>query len=193
MRIAMIVVLVAGCGGADDGAPDFGGSGDLSAIADLAIPLPTIPSALALPESGQSLLLHAAAHGTQDYACMASSGTDGGVGYAFVFTAPDAVLSDEQLTVIGHHYAGPTWELTDGSKVVGMVSARSNAPEAGAIPWLLLTVTSNSGVGTLAHAKYVHRLATHGGVAPATGCDAGSLGTQVRIDYTADYYFWGTP
>src|SRR5262249_49849243 len=163
---------------------------DLSAGPDLAIPLPTIPSALALPESGQQLLLHAIGKGVQIYTCTASTDVDGGVGgYAWVFTAPDAMLLDEQMNSIGHHYAGPTWDLTDGSHIVGSVLVKSAAPSPTAIPWLLLKVVTNGGTGKLATAKYVHRLNTAGGVAPAAGCDAGSAGTQARIDYNADYYF----
>ncbi len=194
MRITMILMLaLAGCGGdgvPDGGAADLGASADLAAAADLAIPLPSVPAALALPEANQQLLLHAIGKGVQIYTCTASTG-DGGVGYAWVFTAPDAMLLDEQMSAIGHHYAGPTWDLTDGSHIVGSVLAKAAAPSPTAIPWLLLKVVTNGGAGKLATAKYVHRLHTAGGIAPSSGCDAASAGTQARVDYTADYYFWG--
>jgi uncharacterized protein DUF3455 len=195
MRITMIFLLaVAGCGGDDTAGEggDLGAPADLSGAADMAIPLPAIPSALALPEAGQQLLLHAIGKGVQIYTCMPSTDADGGVGgYAWVFSAPDAMLLDEQMSTIGHHYVGPTWDLTDGSHIVGSTLAKAAAPSATAIPWLLLKVVTNGGAGKLAAAKYVHRLNTAGGVAPSTGCDAGSAGTQARVDYTADYYFWG--
>jgi hypothetical protein len=35
---------------------------------------------------------------------------------------------------IGGHYAGPTWEANDGSKVVGEVLQRADAPRPGAVP-----------------------------------------------------------
>src|SRR6185503_67311 len=43
---------------------------------------------------------------------------------------------------IGRHYAGPHWEASDGSKVLGTVRERADAPAAGAIPWLLLSAKS---------------------------------------------------
>jgi hypothetical protein len=185
MRLALIVFALSGCSNGSS-PPDLGEAIDMS------IPLPTIPSALALPESGQSLLLHAIGRGVQIYTCSSATSGDGGATYSYVFSAPDAMLLDAQMNVIGHHSAGPTWALTDGSNVVGMVLAKMAAPDPTAIPWLLLKVATNNGVGQLAHAKYVHRLHTQGGLAPTVGCDAGSVGAQARVDYSADYYFWGT-
>jgi hypothetical protein len=36
--------------------------------------------------------------------------------------------------VFAKHYAGPTWEAADGSKIVGKALANEPAPKAGAIP-----------------------------------------------------------
>lgn len=51
------------------------------------------------------------------------------------------------MATIGKHYAGPTWEGKDGSKVVGEVNARDNGPDPNAIPWPLLSAKSKSGTG----------------------------------------------
>ncbi len=96
-----------------------------------------------------------------------------------------------QGSTIGKHYAGPTWEAADGSKVVGQKTAQADAPEAGAIPWLLLTTKSNEGAGVMARVKTIQRVDTHGGKAPAEGCDAAHDGAEVRVPYTATYYFHG--
>jgi hypothetical protein len=42
--------------------------------------------------------------------------------------APEADLFDANGRAIGRHYAGPTWELMDGSEVVGKFKARADAP-----------------------------------------------------------------
>ena len=42
----------------------------------------------------------------------------------------------------------------------------------------------------LSDVSYVQRLNTAGGKAPATGCDATTVGTETRAGYTADYYFF---
>ena len=52
-------------------------------------------------------------------------GTDGKLAWAF--REPIATLFQDGKTV-GRHYAGPTWELSDGSAVVGKVAA--SAPGA---------------------------------------------------------------
>ncbi len=36
----------------------------------------------------------------------------------------------------------------------------------------------------------IQRVATQGGVAPGTGCDASNAGQEARVPYTADYYFY---
>jgi hypothetical protein len=73
---------------------------------------------------------------------------------------------------------------------VGEVVQRSAAE--GSIPWLLLKSKSTEGVGALSTVKYVQRVDTVGGVAPAAGCDAGHAGVETRVDYTANYLFYGT-
>jgi hypothetical protein len=61
---------------------------------------------------------------------------------------PEANLSNEQGRRIGTHFGGPIWKLDDGSAVAGEVIARTDAPEPGAIQWLLLRSKSHEGSGT---------------------------------------------
>jgi len=154
-----------------------------------------LPAALAVP-AGQVLALHDHAIGAQVYTCAGSGGADAGpdggtVTYAWVLKAPDATLYDATFTQVGTHGVGPNWTSTvDGSVVNGMKVAQADAAMAGAIPWLLLQATSTSGAGVFTNVTYVQRLNTNGGKAPASGCDAGTAGTETRVTYSADYYFY---
>jgi hypothetical protein len=80
---------------------------------------------------------------------------------------------------IRQHYAGPTWEAPDGSKIVGKILASEPAPQTGAIPWLLLSAES-SGSGVLGAARFVQRVNTSGGVGPTGACP--TAGTERRVD-----------
>ena len=50
--------------------------------------------------------------------------------------------------------------------------------------------SSQKGSGVLTGAEFVRRTETLGGAAPASGCDATKMGTQVRMRYTAHYLFY---
>lgn len=89
---------------------------------------------------------------------------------------------------IGKHYAGPHWESTDGSKIVGTVKERADAPQADAIPWLLLVAKSVGPQGSFSKITSIQRVNTVGGAAPMTACSQANIGTTGRIPYT-DYYF----
>ena len=97
---------------------------------------------------------------------------------------------DEDGKKIAKHYAGPTWEANDGSKVVGEVLKKLDAKKPGAVPWLLLQAKTHEGTGTFARVTYIQRVDTEGGVAPAAGCDQAHVNTEARVDYRANYYFY---
>lgn len=144
----------------------------------------TDPGALAVPP-GAALALAFAADGIQLYACEATA-----KGPEWVFKAPEAALFDSEGRQAGTHAAGPTWTLDDGSSVVGEVIGKADAAEPGAIPWLLLRARSHAGTGALGPIGFIRRVETHGGTAPATGCDAGHLAATVRMRYAARYEFY---
>jgi hypothetical protein len=135
-------------------------------------------------------VLTAALHGTgvQIYECRANAQDPKRFGW--VYQAPAADLSDRSGKDLGRHYAGPTWEGYDGSKVVGDVMARDNSPKPGAIQWLLLRAKSNTGKGIFGKTRFIQRLHTIGGVMPTAGCDADHAGQRTRVAYSADYYFY---
>jgi hypothetical protein len=150
-------------------------------------PLPQVPEALK-PPAGQVLQLEALASGVQIYDCAANPD---GSGPAWTFRAPEATLVDRNGKSLGKHYAGPTWEGLDGSRVVGEVKARDSGPTpATAIPWLLLAAKSHSGGGVFGATQSIQRVSTGGGVAPAEACTAERLGQPARVPYTATYYFY---
>jgi hypothetical protein len=105
-----------------------------------------------------------------------------------VFQAPEADLL-RRTRIAGHHYAGPTWEGTDGSTVVA-ARLTSHVADASAIPWLLLAATANSDTGKMSDVSYIQRIDTVGGLAPAAGCDADHIGEVADVDYTATYRFY---
>ena len=160
----------------------------LSGCADMtAAPPAAIPEALKVPD-GQVLMMKTQGNGVQIYQCGAAK--DDAARFEWTLKAPEAALFDTSGNPIGKHYAGPSWEALDGSKVVGEVKARDNGPDPAAIPWLLLGAKSNSDSGVFSAVRYVQRLYTVGGKAPADGCDGGHAGAEVRVAYKAAYYFY---
>jgi Protein of unknown function (DUF3455) len=117
----------------------------------------------------------------QNYDCK--PGADGKL--VWTFNSPQATLTAGDK-VVGHHSAGPTWELTDGSGITA--KAAGNAPGAGAgdIAWLKLEVNSHKGSGQLADVTTVQRINTVGGVLSGA-CDREGAGRG--MPYSADYVF----
>ncbi len=146
-------------------------------------PSVVIPGNLRAPDN-ETLVRTLWADGVQIYECRKApdaSFPD------WVFVAPEARLLDANGTLVGKHYAGPTWEAADGSKVVGTVKAKVDAPDAHAIPWLLLQTHSTGKPGLFAKVSSIQRVATVGGVAPTTGCGTATLGQTARVPYQAQY------
>jgi len=148
---------------------------------------PVVPANLAVPSS-QVLSREARAAGVQIYEC--SMRREDPKRPEWVFKAPEAELFSRTGEKIGKHYGGPTWESNDGSTVVGEVKARHDAPDPDAIPWLLLSAKSTTGVGVFARTQSIQRIDTVGGKAPVSGCTEAQVGATVRVDYKATYYFY---
>ena len=139
----------------------------------------TVPAALSAGPEMQ-LVLSTHAEGAQVYACAPDKNE-------WALKGPDAKLFDEKGGQIGKHYAGPSWELDDGSLITGELAAKDPGPDANAISWLLLKVKTNSGKGLLAKAGLIQRIETVGGLAPKGACKPGD---EVRAPYTATYRFF---
>jgi hypothetical protein len=149
---------------------------------------PCVPAGLEVP-AGNELASHATGVGVQIYVWSANP-TNAALA-SWVFKAPHAVLfaahEDERGDVVGIHFAGPTWEGNDGSKVVGARVA-SVTVNSNAIPWLLLQAASTSGDGAFTGTTYIQRLNTLGGLAPTT--PGNTVGEEALVPYIADYYFY---
>ena len=102
------------------------------------------------------------------------------------FREPVATLLVAGKTV-GRHYAGPTWEMSDGGAVSAKAVARAPGASANDIPLLKLEVTARHGTGKLGNVTTIQRLNTQGGTADAA-CD--SSGALLSVPYTADYVFY---
>ena len=159
----------------------------VAACAGLQKPTPTVnvPDKLK-PRANESLAMIVPAKGVQIYECRAKKDQAGT--YEWAFVAPEADLFDTSGKKIGRHYAGPHWESTDGSKIAGTMKERADSPRADAIPWLLLITKSVGPEGSFSKITAIQRVNTIGGVAPESGCSQSTVGTTVRIPYTADYY-----
>ena len=138
-----------------------------------------LPEAIAAPGETPMLTLHA--EGAQVYECK--TGYDGALAWAL--REPIATLLADGKTV-GRHYAGPTWEYSDGSAVVGQVAGTAPGQVAMDIPWLKLGVTSRRGNGVLSAATTVQRINTAGGRLNGACYKAG---TYESVPYSADYVF----
>lgn len=146
-----------------------------------------VPDALKVPDS-QVLTVAARGAGYQIYVCQ--PGKSDAAPFAWILKAPEATLHYQAGKDLGRHYAGPTWEATDGSKVVGEVVAHDDGTDPTAIPWLLLRARQHEGSGIFGNVESIQRLHTAGGKAPTTGCDSAYAGTETRVAYSADYYFY---
>jgi hypothetical protein len=138
-----------------------------------------LPDAIAAP--GETIVLGVHAEGAQVYECKA--GADGKSAWAF--REPIATLIADGKT-IGRHYAGPNWEHSDGSAVVGKAAGNAPGATANDIPWLKLQVTSARGSGVLTGVTTVQRINTLGGKLEGA-CD--KAGSFKSAPYSADYVF----
>lgn len=146
---------------------------------------PDVPEKLKIP-GAETVILHARGSGSQVYTCQA--GSDGKM--TWTLKAPEADLYDSKGQKIGKHYAGPTWKYEDGSEVTGKVVARQDAPDPESIPWLLLSASGHSGAGKFASVDSIQRIRTKGGQPPKLGCDESHRGSEIKVPYSADYYFY---
>src|SRR3982074_3622107 len=131
-----------------------------------------LPDAIAAP--GETIVLTVHAEGAQVYECKAGVARE---------RAPPIIAANR---LWNSHYAGPTWELTDGSAVAGKVAASAPGATAKDIDWLRLDVASRRGSGMLSNVTTVQRINTIGGKLD-DACDR--PGDSRSMPYTADYVF----
>ena len=152
-----------------------------------AAPLPAVPASLEAA-ANQKAALTLTARGVQIYECRPVQGDP--TRFEWVFKAPEADLFDAEGHKVGRHYAGPTWELTDGGKLVGRVKAKADAPDGKGVVWLLLEAAQNSGDGILGRTQSIQRIGTTGGKTPSEAADQTKVGQERRVEYSATYRFY---
>ena len=148
---------------------------------------PDVPAALVVGD-GFEVSSHVYADGYQVYVCTE---TAPGV-YNWIFKEPIATLyADAGFNgVVGTHYVGPTWESNSGSKVGG-TRIDGVVVDPNAIPWLLLGAVNPQGPGIFEGTTHIQRVNTVGGKAPAASeANASTVGDEVYVPYTAEYYFY---
>jgi uncharacterized protein DUF3455 len=138
-----------------------------------------VPETIAAP--GEILLTTVHATGAQVYECQ----FDLAGNLIWHFREPIATLVADGKTV-GRHFAGPIWEMDDGSAVSAKVSGRAPGASSNDIALLRLAATRIAG-GKIAGVTTIQRLNTKGGVAEGA-CD--SHGKLLSVPYSADYAFY---
>ena len=142
-----------------------------------------VPDSIAA--TGETLVATIHAQGAQVYECKAAAAG----GLEWQFREPIASLFVDGKTV-GRHFAGPMWELSDGSKVQGKAAGRAPGATAMDIPLLKLDAVPQRDSGLLAGVTTIQRLNTRGGVAQGP-CKA--PGELLSVAYSADYAFHRKP
>jgi hypothetical protein len=145
-----------------------------------------IPDILKVPE-GNVLLLRTVGRGVQKYACLVNATSK---------AVPHAILLVEEGNegdLVAIHFGGPTWQALDGSLVVGdsLNAKHFTAPDPDGVDWLLVPAKSTAGNGLFSRVTYIQRLHTDGGKPPAKGCDQANNQTEVLVEYSAKYLFYG--
>lgn len=146
-----------------------------------------LPAAVQVP-AGNKVALETVGVGMITYQCNAKK--DMADQFEWVFAGPDAKLNDRSGKQIGKYFGPPaTWESMDGSKLTGaQVAVAPNG--SGNIPSQLVKANAAMGSGTMTGVTYIQRVATVGGVAPASACNATVAGTKQVVQYQADYIFY---
>ncbi|MFC0401937.1 DUF3455 domain-containing protein [Paraburkholderia rhizosphaerae] len=143
-----------------------------------------VPTASSLMPMNAQLFASTTATGVQVYSCEYDSSHH----LSWLFKNPQATLYDTLGRPVYHHDAGPSWQADDGSRIVGHAVAQMASASTGSIPQLLLETTHSDKPGQLSSVRFVQRLNTVGGSAPATMCTAEH---QIAYSpYFANYVFW---
>ncbi len=169
--------LFAACGSAPMAAPKA-----MAAYSQAAL-----PAAVQVP-AGHRVVLESVGAGDITYECRDKANAAGQ--YEWVFAGPNAGLADRQGRSIGRYFGPPaTWAASDGSAITGTQLAVAPAGD-GNIPLQLVKANPASGQGVMSGISHIQRVATRGGVAPASTCDATAKGKREVVKYQADYIFW---
>jgi len=156
-------------------------------MAQAAFDQASLPDAVKVP-AGNKVAMETVGVGEITYECRDKKDAAGQ--FEWVFVGPDAALNDRSGKKVGRYFGPPaTWESIDGSKVTATQVAVAPA-SAGNIPLQLVKANPATGNGAMTGVTFIQRVATKGGVAPATACDAASKGKKEIVKYQADYIIY---
>lgn len=147
----------------------------------------SLPDAVKVP-AGHRVAMETVGVGEITYECRDKKDAAGQT--EWVFVGPDAKLLSRNGQQVGKYYGPPaTWESNDGSKLTApQVAVAPNG--AGNIPLQLVKANPATGMGAMTGVTYIQRVATQGGVAPATPCTPATKGQKQVVKYQADYIFY---
>ena len=110
----------------------------------------------------------------------------------WIFQEPQATLLDYRNgNEVGTHSkgsTGPIWTDGKGSKVAGTLVRQERAPNADAVPWLLLEAKNENG-DRFVKVTHIQRVDTWGGQMPTSRPTKAD--ETVKVPYQATYIFWG--
>ncbi len=146
-----------------------------------------LPASVQVP-AGHVVAWETVGIGSITYQCDAKK--DMANQFEWRFVGPDAKLNDRQGKQVGKYFGPPaTWESSDGSKLTGVQLAV--APNStGNIPLQLVKANPAMGSGSMNGVSYIQRVATQGGVAPASPCDISTVSSKQVVNYQSDYIFY---
>ena len=153
-----------------------------------------VPASVQVP-AGSKLLLRVKGRGVQVYTCQVSAADT--TQYVWVLLEAKANLyagAEYGGKTVRHYFNAkhhPVWETEDGSSVEGTKLEQADAPDPGAIPWLLLKASSSSGTGPIVSTAFIQRINTSGGKPPGPRADVRQKGEKIEVAYTAEYLFYG--
>lgn len=145
---------------------------------------PAIPASVR-PPRGHVLLGHAVGRGTATFTLQADPHDPNGRVWV-VSNDEGGDLLDDEGNKVGEHQ-GDTWSFHHGAQMTAGPLAQISPGRH--LPWMLWATTSHSGSDNLSATEFIQQLHTVGG--PSAARNGADIGTQVRAEYSADYYFYG--
>lgn len=124
------------------------------------------------------------ATGVQIYQC-----SNLGDGWGWTYVAPDVTLYEGSRS-IAEHKRPDLWESLSDRSSVTAVPRVQQAAGAGNLPWQLMRAAPLNPTGMFAGVTYMQRVNTEGGLPAPVGCGPGLEGTENRVPFRADYYFY---
>ena len=155
-----------------------------AALPAAAIPEPSGATARIRPSATEEASFVLSADGVHVFECKAAAG-----GFSWTFVAPDVTLYEGGRSVATQTVPN-LWESSSDRSSVSATVRSTQAAGGTALPWALMTAVPLSETGMFAGVTSIQRVNTSGGVAPASGCGASSAGSETRVPFTADYYFY---